>query len=149
MREPLQIDHFQPQVLRPDLKFEYTNLLYLCSACNHLKRDSVLPDPCVVALGDSLRVHTNGRIEALDDAGVELIEKLALDEPPARARRRFVVGTIRSFAESDSRMFVEWMRFPDDLPDLSLSPPPRNDVPSGIPESYFEKRRRGELPRTY
>jgi len=48
-----------------------------------------------------------------------LIERLALDEPPATARRRIIIGTILSFAASDWPMFVEWMRYPEDLPDLN------------------------------
>src|SRR4051812_32518760 len=43
MREQMQIDHFEPQALNPRLKYKYSNLLYLCPACNHLKRDYILP----------------------------------------------------------------------------------------------------------
>ena len=150
MRAPLQIDHFLPQALTPKLACEYTNLLYLCPACNHLKRDSILPDPCAIALGDSLQVHKDGRIEGLDSEGELLIERVALDTQPARERRRIIIGTLISLAKSDWGMFQEWMRFPDQLPDLTLPPiPPSNSRPQGIKESHFERRRLNVLPQVY
>jgi hypothetical protein len=149
----MHIDHFQPQALRPDLECEYTNLLYLCPACNGLKRDLLLPDPCAVALGDCVRVHKDGRIEAINDSedGKLLIERLALDEPPATARRRIIIGTILSFAESDWPMFVEWMRYPEDLPDLNdpKHKPRRNSKPEGIAQSHYAMKQRGDLPDVY
>jgi hypothetical protein len=42
------------------------------------------------------------------------------------------------------------MGFPDDLPDLRrLRPPAGNARPEGLEDSFFAKRRRGELPETY
>ncbi|HZE69008.1 MAG TPA: HNH endonuclease [Pyrinomonadaceae bacterium] len=153
MRSKMHIDHFQPQSLNEDLISEYSNLLYLCPACNSLKRANLLPDPCAVALGDCLRVHKDGRIEAINDnkRGRLLIEMLALDEPKARNRRRMIIGTILSFAETNWTMFVEWMRYPSDLPDLSQQQniPPSNSKPEGVAQSYAEMKRRGELPEVY
>lgn len=150
MRQPLQIDHFQPQALNPNLACVYSNLLYLCPACNRLKSTSILPDPCAVALGDCLRVYESGRIEGLTAEGDRLIDVLALDTAHARDRRRIIIGTIASLAQSNSNMFQEWMRFPDDLPDLSQPPaPPNNSRPVGIIESYFERRRINQLPDCY
>ncbi|MCY2987063.1 MAG: hypothetical protein NTY19_04245 [Planctomycetota bacterium] len=45
--------------------------------------------------------------------------------------------------------YIEWMQFPSDLPDLSSKPAPRNSRPQGITESWFARKRRGELPDTY
>lgn len=153
MRGKMHIDHFQPQSLRSDLGCEYTNLLYLCPACNSLKRAWLLPDPCAVALGDCLRIHKDGRIEAIDNNkhGRVLIDRLALDEPTARDRRRMMIGAILSFAETNWPMFVEWMRYPNDLPDLNKreNTPPSNSKPEGVFQSYSEQSRRGELPETY
>jgi hypothetical protein len=149
----MHIDHFQPQALRPDLKCDYTNLLYLCPACNGLKRDTLLPDPCAIALGRCLRVHKDGRIEAINDNehGKLLIDRLALDEPPAREHRRLIIGTVLSFVQSNWPMFVEWMRYPRDLKDLSHPDyaPPTNSKPDGIRQSCYERKRRGELPEVY
>jgi len=149
MRGGYQIDHFQPQVLRPDLKCDYDNLLYLCPACNAKKRDFILPDPCAVALGDCLRVHKNGSIEALNDDGKLLVDVLVLDDPHAEDFRRRLIGTLLSLAKCDRNLFVDWMRFPDDLPDLTQSPPPSNSRPGGIAESHFERKKRGELGEVY
>ena len=147
MRQRMHIDHFEPQAIRPDLKCEYTNLLYLCPACNSHKSDSILPDPCVVALGDCLQVYKDGRIEALNVLGEQIIDVLALDQPLAKQRRRFVIGNILSHAENSWQMFVEWMRYPENLPNLddSQNKPPHNEKPEGVAQSFFEKRRRGEL----
>jgi hypothetical protein len=153
MRQAMHIDHFVPQTRRADLGCVYTNLLYLCPACNSLKRASILPDPCEVAMGDCLRVFRDGRIVAVNDnaEGTKLIELLALDEPPARARRRLIIGTILSFAETNRPLFVEWMRYPTDLPNLrdAISTPPSNSRPDGIELSHEARRRRGELPEVY
>lgn len=153
MRVGMHIDHFQPQKLRPDLASDYTNLLYLCQACNGLKRAWILPDPSALALGKCLRVLKDGRIEAIDNSqeGKLLIEKLALDQPPATNRRRMIIGTILSFAEHDWSMFVEWMQYPDDLPDLRdvRNTPPSNSKLEGLAQSFQERKRRGELPEVY
>lgn len=149
MREGLHIDHFYPQSLSPNRKCEYANLLYLCPACNHLKSATILPDPCAITLADCLRVHRNGNIESLNNDGELLIDVLALDTRQAKERRRILIGTLLSLAENDWPVFVEWMRFPDDLPDLAQTPPPHNDKPDGLLQSYFEKRRRSELAEVY
>jgi hypothetical protein len=151
MRGRMHIDHFEPQALRPDLKCEYTNLLYLCPACNSQKSDSILPDPCVTALGSCLRVYKDGKIEALNKQGELLIDVLALDQPEAKQRRRFVIGNILSHRENNWPMFVEWMRYPENLPNLGdpQNTPPHNNKPEGIAQSYFEKRRQGQLDVVY
>ena len=149
----MHIDHFQPQALRPDLECEYTSLIYLCPACNGLKRDLLLPDPCAVALGNCLRIHKDGRIEAVNDSedGKLLMDRLALDEPPARARRRIIIGTILSFAETNWPMYVAWMRYPEDLEDLTneRNTPRSNSKPEGVAQSSYAKSARGELPDVY
>lgn len=151
MRQGMHIDHFEPQAIRSDLKCEYTNLLYLCPACNSRKSDSTLPDPSVVAMGDCLRVYKDGSIEALNAQGELLVDVLAMDQPVAKRRRRSVIGTILSLAENDWQMFVEWMRYPEDLPNLDdkRNRPPHNDKPEGVAQSFFEKKRRGELAEVY
>jgi hypothetical protein len=153
MRASMHIDHFHPQALRPDLECDYTNLLYLCAACNSLKRASLLPDPCITALGGCLRVHTDGRIEAINDSkdGKRVIEQLALDDPLATARRRIIIGTILSFAETNWPMFVEWMRYPENLPNLSdkRNTPSSNSKPEGVARSHYERKRNGELREVY
>jgi len=153
MRESMHIDHFEPQAIRKDLKAEYTNLLYACPACNSKKSDAILPDPCSIALGDCLLVKEDGRIEAKNNnaEGLLLIDELALDDPRTIARRRLIIGTLRALAKFDWPKFVEWMGFPQILPDLNHkdNKPPHNEKPDGVAESYFEKRQRDELPEVY
>ncbi|MGA2603963.1 MAG: hypothetical protein ABSG14_07025 [Verrucomicrobiia bacterium] len=102
-----------------------------------------------MALGDCLRVHKNGSIEALNDDGKLLVDVLVLDDPHAEDFRRRLIGTLLSLAKCDRNLFVDWMRFPDDLPDLTQSPPPSNSRPGGIAESHFERKKRGELGEVY
>ncbi len=153
MRESMHIDHFEPQAIRKDLKGEYTNLLYACPACNHEKSDTILFDPCKIALGDCLQVHEDGRIEAKNKSpeGQALIDELALDDPRTVDRRRCMIGTLRSLAEINWPMFVAWMRYPRNLPDLNHkdNKPPHNEKPEGVAQSFFEKEKRGELPEVY
>jgi hypothetical protein len=153
MRAKMHIDHFEPQAIRPDLECEYTNLLYLCPACNSEKSDSILPDPCKIALGDCLQIHDDGQIEAKDQnaVGKTLIDELSLNDPLAIERRRIMIGMLRTLAEYNRPMFVEWMRYPKNLPNLDdkQNKPPHNSKPEGLAQSYFEKKRRGELPEVY
>ncbi len=100
------------------------------NAANPLKRDSILPDPCVVALGDCLRVYSNGHIEALNSDGELLIDVLSLDESPMRERRRIIIGTIRSLAVHDKHPFTQWMGFPDDLPNFATPPNRKASAPA-------------------
>lgn len=151
MRQRMHIDHFEPQAIRPDLKCKYTNLLYLCPACNSMKRDRILPDPCLIAVGECLRVYKDGSIKALNSQGELLIEVLELDQPLAKQRRRIFIGTILSLAENDWALFVEWMRYPENLPNLedAQNKPPHNDKPEGVAQSFYQKKRRGELAEVY
>lgn len=153
MRERMHIDHFVPQAIRKDLKCEYINLLYACPACNSQKSDSLLPDPCMVAFGNCLTVHDDGRIEAKNKSvdGEALIEVLALNDPLTVVRRRRIIGMLRTLAEFNWPQVVEWMRYPEDLPDLNdrANKPRANSKPAGVAQSYFEQKRRGELPEVY
>lgn len=151
MREKMHIDHFEPHALRPDVGSDYTNLLYLCPACNMAKGTALLPNPCEISLGECLRINNDGSIEAINENGNLLIECLALDGEPARRRRRLMIRTLASLAQSDWPVFVDWMRYPTDLPDLRAkrNTPPSNSKPEGLEHSHHERRRRGELPEVY
>jgi hypothetical protein len=148
-RRAYQIDHFTPQVRRPDLKADYTNFLYLCSACNHLKGAKDLPDPCGIALDRCLEFSPDGKVKHLDDVGERIIEVLELDDPRLVDWRRRKIGGLLSDAEYNWPRFVDEMRFPDDLPDLTLDPPSRNTRPEGISESWLAVKNRNELPEVY
>jgi hypothetical protein len=143
MREAMHIDHFEPQVIRKELKSEYTNLLYACPACNNQKNDTILPDPCRIALGDCLQIYQDGRIEAKNNSleGQALIDELALDDPRTVERRRLMIGTLRTLAGFDWPTFLKWMRYPENLPNLESkeNKPVINDKPEGVIQSYYAK----------
>ncbi len=40
-----ELDHFQPQSLKPRLKLVYSNLVYACRRCNAVKLDQSVIDP--------------------------------------------------------------------------------------------------------
>src|SRR5689334_22042616 len=42
------LDHYLPQVLQPQQRVDYENLLYSCAPCNGAKGDQVVPNPLVV-----------------------------------------------------------------------------------------------------
>jgi hypothetical protein len=148
-RRGYQIDHFVPQKIRLDLKSDYTNLLYLCHACNQAKGTKELPDPFKVRLASCLRFHDNGCVEALQPEGERIIEILELNDPELIDFRRRKIGGLLSDAESDWDRFVQEMKFPDSLPDLTLDPPPFNSRKEGLQESWFAKKQRNELPEVY
>jgi len=149
MRRGYQIDHFIPQKIRPDLKADYNNLLYLCPACNSLKGSALLPDPCKIALSECLEYRQDGTVIAINKDGEFIIEVLELDSPQLIGWRRRQIETIEIHKEHKPLLFKEEMGFPVDLPDLSSENPPENSRPEGIDESWFSKRERGELPEIY
>jgi len=100
-----------------------------------------------------LRITEDGSIESIteDIHGEILIEVLALNDPLIVSSRRRLIGTLRSLAATDWSLFVEWMRYPQNLPDLEDKDnrPPDNDKPEGIAQSHFKRDKRGELPEVY
>ncbi len=147
MRRGYQIDHFVPQKIRPDLKAEYDNLLYLCAACNNLKGAALLPDPCEVALESCLRFLQDGTVEALRVEGERIIEILQLDDPRLVDMRRRKIGILNSLAVNNWLLFAGEMSFPKDLPNLTAEPPPNNTRPEGLQLSWHSLR--NELPEVY
>jgi len=154
-RHGFVIDHLVSQAKDPGRVCDYENLVYACSTCNDMKNDAVgVPDPCVVAFGKSVEVRADGSIEAVDDRGRFLVEVLRLaTEINTSFRRRW----LRIIREAKSRrdltgdgLYAELMGSPDDLPNLaSKRPPEGNSRPDGIRESFYERRRRGELEDAY
>jgi hypothetical protein len=49
----------------------------------------------------------------------------------------------------DPGLYFKLAGFPEDLPDLRRLRPPRNTRKEGIKESWFERRRGGDLPPEY
>ncbi len=143
------IDHFAPQHNHPQRKLDYENLLYACHTCNSTKSDQIVPDPCEIAFGECIEVHEDGTISALNENGERLIDRLRLDNEDYTRARRLIITTLRSLARHDKQTYVLWMRYLEDLPDLSRLKPPGNTKPEGISDSCYARRMRGELPEIY
>ncbi|NQU25488.1 MAG: HNH endonuclease [Candidatus Nealsonbacteria bacterium] len=145
-----EIDHLIPVSDRSDLKCRYGNLLYVCRRCNSLKTDLRIPDPCSIAYGECLHISEDGAIEALNEEGRTLVRTLQLDRPERVRQRRMIIEVLSVVEETgDTQRQNDWLGFPEDLEDLARLNPPSNERPMGIEESFFARRRRGELPETY
>lgn len=143
------IDHFIPQSRDPSRTLSYENLLYVCRTCNTTKSAHYVPDPCAVAFGRCLKVNDDGTITALNEDGELLIEILRLDNDDYTSFRRRIIRTLQSLAQHDWDAFIMWMRYPDNLPDLSKYRPPGNTRPDGVHDTFFARRMRGELEDIY
>ncbi|ETX07882.1 MAG: hypothetical protein ETSY2_08600 [Candidatus Entotheonella gemina] len=145
-----QTDHFVPQSISPEDRLNYDNLLYACVRCNEAKKNLLVPDPCEVAIHAYLHVDADGVIYAAHSNAERLIEILRLNSRSLVRYRRQIIKTMRLLENHNHALFVEWMKYPDDLPDLArLRPPFGNTRPTGIWQSYFAQREHGELPETY
>tara|TARA_B110000037_G_scaffold221976_2_gene294882 strand:- start:69 stop:671 length:603 start_codon:yes stop_codon:yes gene_type:complete len=149
MRRAFQIDHFIPQKIRPDLKADYDNLIYLCPNCNSLKSATLLPDPCKVDLRTCLKFLKNGEVKALNKSGERIILVLDLNRSALVDHRRSRIGVLKTLYVHNQSEFKEMMRFPKDLPDLTQKPPKKNTRPKGVDSSWFAKREKGKLPEVY
>ena len=150
-----ELDHDVARSLAPELCRDYTNLVYACHNCNKRKSNKRLPSVCDVAYGACMEVSLfgpdAGEIQALNDDGIRLIDELSLDAPKITATRRLYIESIRSHELHDRRLFLLWMGFPDELPDLLSvhTQPTSNSLPGGIEQSWHARKLRGELLETY
>ncbi len=143
------IDHLIPQEEAPELDCDYENLLFACQRCNQRKRDHRVPDPCKLAYGLCLRVEPTGLVTPLNRPGRRLVEVIRLNHPRYVEERRKTLRALRVLAQHDFEEFERLMGFPANLPDLAKLKPPGNRRPDGVAQSWFAKRKRGELPRVY
>lgn len=147
------IDHAVPKSPFPERECDYENLLYACSLCNSFKQDRLLPDPCGTAFSAHLCVSADGSITAISDEGRRLVQILHLNRPEMvewRFRLLSVLTRLSSFENGAAQELQSWFGFPTELPDLSRrNPPEGNSRPEGVAQSYFERRRRGEIPDYY
>jgi hypothetical protein len=143
------LDHFVPQVCRPDQAGEYDNLLYSCRTCNLRKRAGALPDPTQWLTADAVRIYPDGAIVGLTSEAAKIVRVLCLNSPGWRRWRRTWIRIIELAAECDRALLRELLGFPEDLPKLKACRVPRNTRPEGIQKSYFAQRERGDLPELY
>lgn len=143
------LDHITPQKLDPGLKLIYDNLLYVCIRCNLTKGARRVPDPCSIDLAASLEVEPTGVISAKNTDGQILIDVLRLDNDETTAYRKKMLDLMAHLAATKREMYRDWMGYPTDLPNLSALKPNGNTKPDGVKNSFFERRKRGELDDVY
>jgi hypothetical protein len=144
------IDHFSPVAVEPDGKCEYRNLIYACATCNEAKKALLgLPDPCNIPFHECLQIKTDGHVEALNPHGERLRQVLRLDNEKNVSYRLKLMRTLEALRAEHPEIYEEWMRFPDDLPDLRRKNAPHNSMPDGAANCHFALRERGRLPPIY
>jgi hypothetical protein len=150
IRGTFHLDHFLAQVHDQSGILDYDNLLYACISCNLGKGDKFVPNPCDCMLNDNVVIEQDGSITGTTPDAKRLIGKLGLDGPDYREFRTLLIGCIQLAKKHDPNLFHQFMKYPEDLPNLGqLKPPEGNSRPAGIPQSCWALRDRGELPDTY
>jgi hypothetical protein len=144
------IDHFSPLADDPRGECEYSNLLYACATCNEAKKAILnVPNPCLVAFHDCLRILADGHVQVLNANGEKLEQVLGLNRPRNLQTRSRWMRTLEALKMNAPDLYREYMAFPDELPDLRKKHVPSNSKPEGAENCYFALRQRGELPATY
>lgn len=145
-----ELDHLEPQLLRPDLATSYDNLVYACRRCNNVKRAQQIDDPFFVATSDHLQLASTGELLASSDQAVRLVPVLDLNSPKMVEWRQFWVRIAELAQRNDPSLHRRILKFPDDLPRLEKRDPPEGNLrPEGILASWAALADRNELPDTY
>lgn len=144
-----ELDHFEPQSLAPDRKFDYFNLVYACGRCNFVKLDQSIDDPLTVLSSDELVVLPDGAIQSESLDATRLIAQIDLNSPALRRWRVMWMRIVDLAKERDADLYKQLTGFPEDLPDLGRLRPPNNSRPEGIEISWYAKQQRGQLPESY
>jgi len=145
------IDHFEPQSLRPDLALSYDNLLYACRRCNGVKGAKVVEDPFAVLVSPNVSVLPDGMLSSVDLRATRLIQALDLNSPRLISWRLFWMNIVELARVSEPATFKSILGFPTDLPDLKrVKPPPQgNTRPQELETSWSALATLGELPDYY
>ncbi len=149
------VEHLQSQSRQPDLARDYANLVYACCGCNSAKQDHDSPlNPCRDRVAEHVSVSPDGAVIAKSAEGQALIDLCLLNRPALVSARQtmFRLWTLLNAESSAEARELKHRLFghPSDLPNLAkLHPPDGNAIPSGLSASFFERRRRGELPALF
>ena len=93
-----ELDHFEPQSVRPEKALDYLNLVYSCRKCNLTKSASSTDNPFESLHSDSLRCNPDGHLVAVSAEANRLILVLDLNSPQA-VEWRLMWSRIVSMAE--------------------------------------------------
>ncbi|MDR2863672.1 MAG: HNH endonuclease [Puniceicoccales bacterium] len=146
------VEHLVPRMLAPELALKYENLVYSCASCNSAKSSKTVPDPCQYAYGNLVYVTKDGKIHARNKnkEGQKLIRIAALNEEDLIGPREKQIHLIRMYKKHEPERYIQYMKFPDVLPDLtSIKKPPRNSKPGSEKACRHYQKLRGELPEIY
>lgn len=144
------IDHFQPQRLRPNLAADYENLVYACRRCNSVKSDIATADPFFVMCRERIVTRDDGTVQGLDTEAIRLILTLDLNSPRLVEWRLTWLRIVDLASECDPLLLYKLAGYPTDLPDLKRLRPPRGNLrPEGIAKSWRAVEQRGNLPTLY
>jgi hypothetical protein len=122
------VDHLVPRSIDASLECFYDNLVYACNRCNRRKSTVMnVLDPCTDAYAKHLEVLSDGSIKARTNTGRKLIKTFYLNEAQVTEFRRRLITALAVLRDlPDGRDdYVDWMGYPDDLPDLLILRPPR------------------------
>ncbi len=146
-----QIDHCVAAARDPSRLFDYDNLVYTCPWCNQAKAVVPVPNPTDIAYGQALHVNDDGVIEAKNELGAILVQGLRLDHPEITHQRRMIMRVVRLAEEKNNvAIILKLLGCPEELPNLKQKRPPGgNKRATGVRQSWYEKRRRGELALIY
>jgi hypothetical protein len=144
------IDHFVPVSLNPASLTDYENLLYACVACNLTRGNQPVPNPLEHLLASTVEVQASGLLTARTAPAQEIVETLHLNDSEYVFRRRQMIALLSELEKRRPDLHRVWLAYPSNLPDLMrLRPPGGNERPTGIVQSHFARRTRGELPAIY
>ena len=143
------IEHFEPNSISPDARLKYENLVYACHTCNLKKGSGIVADPLQHLTTSTISIKPDGSLVGLTIEAKRIIDKVALNSATMIRWRLFWIRMVEIAATYDLALLNELMGYPSELPDLSKLNPPVNNRPAGIDDSFFEKRRRGELEQSY
>lgn len=118
----LQVDHYVPKVLAPDLAFEWTNLLPVCQICNStkgnqdhrnilLKPDDEDPEPYFWLHPDTGRLEPHPRLDDIQaHRAVETIRLCDLQRPALCTKRVEMMTRVLDWLAHADRSDSEWER---------------------------------------
>lgn len=144
-----ELDHFAPQVLSPDRKLDYFNLVYSCRRCNAVKLDQVIDDPLALLSSPVVTALPDGHLISRVPKVKRIIQQIDLNSPKLLRWRVMWMRIVDLAAEHEPALARQLTGFPDDLPDLAKLRPPSNSRPEGVGVSWYAKRQKGQLPASY
>ena len=99
------VEHLRPRSRSPELAAEYDNLFYACCRCNAAKQDlEGILNPATEPLANHLLVSSDGAIQGLTEAGVELIKVCQLDRARLVEFRRSIFQLWQMIEASDDQI---------------------------------------------